>query len=90
MNGHFLFQPSKFSPRNFSRIQYNIQQCTDKLWNMNTVHRIHVTGMIVGLTYLLLMSCDIVRNSSQALTSGGTAASNPPIRCSTDVNCSIK
>ena len=49
----------------------------------------HVTDMIVGLTYLLLMSCDIVRNSSQALTSGGTAASNPPICCSTDVNCSI-
>ena len=39
----------------------------------------HVTDMIVGLTYLLLMSCDIVRNSSQALTSGGTAVSNPPI-----------
>ena len=56
---------------------------------MNTVHKIHVTDMIVGLTYLLLMSCDIVRNSSQALTSGGTAASNPPMCCSTDVNCSI-
>ena len=37
---------------------------------------IHVTDMIVGLTYLLLVSCDMVRNSSQALTSGGTAASN--------------
>ena len=50
---------------------------------------VHITDMIMGLTYLLLMSCDIVRNSSQALTSGGTAASNPPIYCSTDVNCSI-
>ena len=48
-----------------------------------------LVDMIVGLTHLLLMSCDSVRNSSQALTSGGTAASNPPICCSTDVNCSI-
>ena len=85
----FYSNRESFTLRSFSRIQYNIQQCTDKLWNMNTVHRLHVTDMIVGLTYLLLMSCDIVRNSSQALTSGGTAASNPPICCSTDVNCSI-
>ena len=48
-----------------------------------------LVDMIVGLTYLLLMSCDSVRNSSKALTSDGTAASNPPICCSTDVNCLI-
>ena len=30
--------------------------------------------MIVGLTYLLLMACDTVMNSSQALTIGKTAA----------------
>ena len=34
-----------------------------------------LVDMIVGLTHLLMMSCDSVRNSSQALTSGGTAAS---------------
>ena len=63
-----------------------LTQCTSCI--ATNVHT-HVTDMIVGLTYLLLMSCDIVRNSSQALTSGGTVASNPPICCSTDVNCSI-
>ena len=49
----------------------------------------YLVDMIMGLTHLLLMLCDSVRNSSQALTSGETAASNPLIRCSTDVNCSI-
>ena len=48
-----------------------------------------LVDMIVGLTHLLLISCDSDRNSSQALASSGTAASNPPICCSTDVNCSI-
>ena len=43
--------------------------------------------MIVGLIYLLLMACDTVRNSSQAPTNVGTAASNPSTCCSTDVNC---
>ena len=65
----------------------SVTQCTSSCIATN-VHT-HVTDMIVGLTYLLLMSCDVVRNSSQALSSGGTAASSPPICCSTDVNCSI-
>ena len=60
-------------------VESKVTQCTSCI----------ATNVIVGLTYLLLMSCDIVRNSSQALTSGRTAASNPPICCSTDVNCSI-
>ena len=30
--------------------------------------------MIVGLTYLLMMACDTVRNSSQAPNNGGAAA----------------
>ena len=44
------------------------------------------TSMIVGMTHLLLMTCDAVRNSSQAPTNGGTAVNNPPMCSSTDVN----
>ena len=46
-----------------------IQQSSPKQQYIHTCKK----DMIVGLTYLLLMACDTVRNSSQAPTNDETA-----------------
>ena len=85
--------PSSLNSYHFVKYSTNestthaVIQCTNYIATLQYVHMCN-KDIIVGLTYLLLMACDTVRNSSQAPTNGGTAVSNPSMCCSTDVNCS--